>query len=53
MKSFLVVLCVLLACIFLFCIAVLVAGTVNKVDFYDQLCLWFGHESGFARIFGK
>ena len=36
-----------------FSIVVLIAGTINHVDFYEQLCLWFGHESGFAKIFIK
>ena len=34
-----------------FTVTVLIASAVNQVAFYDQLCLWFGHESGFARIF--
>ena len=48
----LVLVCVLVVAV-AFALTVLIASLINNVGFYDQLCLWFGHESGFAKIFIK
>lgn len=37
----------------LFALVAEVASWINHVSFYDQLCLWFGHGSNFAKIFIK
>lgn len=36
-----------------FGLTVLIASAINHVVFYEQLCLWFGHGSNFAKIFIK
>ena len=36
-----------------FSVTVLIASALNKVGFYDQLCIWFGHGSNFEKIFLK
>ena len=41
------------AVVIIFSVTVLIASALNKVGFYDQLCLWFGHGSNFAKIFIK
>lgn len=43
----------LIAVALVFCAAVLIRGAINHVGFYDQLCLWFGHGSAFAKLFIK
>ena len=57
MKKIGLSLLLLLTCILViaigFALTVLIASLINNVGFYDQLCLWFGHESGFAKIFIK
>lgn len=53
MKIFLYVLISLIAIALLFCIAVLIDGAINHFGFYETLCRWFGHGSGFAKLFGK
>ena len=37
----------------IFALVVLIASSVNGVDFYEQLRMWFGAGSWFASIFGK
>lgn len=37
----------------IFALLVFIASAINGVGFYDQLRLWFGAGSAFARIFGK
>lgn len=52
-KGFLIAFLSILAVIAAFSVIVLVASFVNNVAFYDQLRLWFGSGSGFAKLFGK
>ena len=37
----------------LFALVAKVASWFNGVGFYEQLCLWFGHGSNFAKLFIK
>lgn len=53
MKIFWTIVLSVLFLVVAFALTVLIASAINKVGFYDQLCLWFGHGSGFAKIFNK
>lgn len=37
----------------IFALIIFIASAINGVGFYDQLRLWFGAGSAFARLFGK
>ena len=52
-KGFLIAILSILSVIAVFSVVVLVASLINHVAFYDQLRLWFGSASNFAKLFGK
>lgn len=53
MRTFSIIVGTILVSICVFCIITLIAGTINHVDFYEQLSRWFGHGSDFEKLFKK